>query len=435
MWRTFLRLSLASACLALPSPQQNNGILLDLILDRFSPGPNPAPEAQTTPSAFPKPGENPKLDFLLSSIFSNLQSTTPSTVLAMKNKPGPQADNCECVPYFLCRNETILVDGVGLIDLKIDSDSSSPRACENYLEVCCKPPDTVKMEDKVTPPPVQRRGCGNRYPEGVGFRITGNSDNEAQFGEFPWMVAILIEETIDGKDEKLNVYQCGGSLIHRQAVLTAAHCVQGKQPSELRIRAGEWDTQTKNEIFPHQDRAVKSVIVHEKYYAGALFFDVAILILSEPVEYAENVDVVCLPERSAVYDGSRCVASGWGKDVFGKDGLYQVILKKVDLLVVPRDTCQDSLRKTRLGKYFKLHESFICAGGEIGKDTCKGDGGSPLVCPSKNDPTRYQQAGIVAWGIGCGDGTPGVYANVAYVRDWIDEQMASNSLDSTVYAL
>lgn len=58
------------------------------------------------------------------------------------------------------------------------------------------------------------------------------------------------------------------------------------------------------------------------------------------------------------------------------------------------------------------------------------------MCPSKNDPSRYQQAGIVAWGIGCGeDGTPGVYANVAHVRDWIDEQMAFNSLDNTVYAL
>merc|ERR1712013_842951 len=70
------------------------------------------------------------------------------------------------------------------------------------------------------------------------------------------------------------------------------------------------------------------------------------------------------------------------------------------------------LRSTRLGQKYKLHDSFICAGGVNGKDTCKGVGGSPLVCPSKYDPNTYVQAGMVAWGIGCGeDGTPGVYAS------------------------
>lgn len=48
-----------------------------------------------------------------------------------------------------------------------------------------------------------------------------------------------------------------------------------------------------------------------------------------------------------------------------------MILKRVELPVVTHDTCQSILRTTRLGKYFVLDESFICAGGEVGKDTCK----------------------------------------------------------------
>ncbi|XP_076294498.1 phenoloxidase-activating factor 2 isoform X1 [Lasioglossum baleicum] len=436
MWKAFLTLALASYCLA--APQQEQGPGLDVLISSvFTPPPSSEQQGRTTP-------DNKESGGSLDALISDYQSSTiPTTYLGTQNSPKPPPTDCECIVYYLCNNKTVIVDGYGLIDIRSDfgANSTSPDQksggeCTDYFDVCCKPPDKVEPGHQVTPPRVERKGCGQRNPDGVGFRITGDKNNETKFGEFPWMVAIIKDEIIGDGKESLPIYQCGGSLIHKQAVLTAAHCVHGKEPSTLKIRAGEWDTQTRNEIYPHQDRIAQKVIVHDKYYPGALYYDFAILILSEPVELAENVDVVCLPDPNVIYDGSRCFASGWGKDRFGKDGHYQVILKKVDLPVVPRDTCQASLRGTRLGKYFQLHESFICAGGEPGKDTCKGDGGSPLVCPSRKDPTRYQQAGIVAWGIGCGeDATPGVYANVAYVREWIDNQMAYHNLDNTVYNL
>lgn len=66
----------------------------------------------------------------------------------------------------------------------------------------------------------------------------------------------------------------------------------------------------------------------------------------------------------------RCWVSGWGKNAFGSNGQYQSILKEVDVPVLTQESCQTALRGTRLGQFFILDKSFMCAGGEAGKDAC-----------------------------------------------------------------
>lgn len=330
-------------------------------------------------------------------------------------------------------------DGSGLLDIRFDPKDE----CPDYFEQCCQ--TDLIVEPK---PPVDKHveaTCGRREESGIGFKITNQNDHESEFGEFPWQAAILKEEHVG--DESLTVFQCGGSLIHPSVVLTggfchlssfkqvfqmclflAAHCVDGKDPKSLIVRLGEWDTQTKNEPFAHVDYAVKDVTIHKSFKKSTLHNDIALVFLAEPAKLEPHINTICLSDHQA-FEGDQCFVSGWGKDSYGREGKYQVILKKIQVPVMSFGLCQTRLRTTRLGKWFKLHERFMCAGGEAGKDACRGDGGSALVCPLPGKPGFYYQAGIVSWGISCGDeGIPGVYVNVANYQLWIEEQLKLHQL-------
>lgn len=376
--------------------------------------------------------EKGSIDDLIADVFSvPTESKATDTNLQAPSKCGP---NSECVPYYLCSDGKINTDGSDLLDIRGGFEDEMQHACVDYFEQCCDTGEvhTTPVVNPKVPPIEVKTTCGFRNSNGVGFRITGNNDHEAEYGEFPWMVAVLKEE--QASEQTLNVYQCGGSLIHPSVVITAAHCVNGKVPSTLKVRAGEWDTQTKNELYAHVDSDVQDIVVHQEFYRGGLFNDVALLFLKTPIQPKEHISTVCLPPQNFNFDNSQCFASGWGKDVFGKEGKYQVILKKIDLPVVPHDICQAKFRETRLGTRFRLHTSFLCAGGVEGKDTCKGDGGSPLVCPIPGKGDHYYQAGIVAWGIGCGEnGTPGAYVKVSEFRNWVDDLMISRGYDTSTY--
>merc|ERR1712079_392222 len=336
----------------------------------------------------------------------------------------------ECVPYYQCSNGTIITDGAGLIDIRNGFGALTPEdsKCPGFLDVCCKDPDFIPPP----PPPIVKYQpkCGRRNYNGLGARIQGFTESESQFGEWPHMCAVLHAKPVEqevgysGEPETVNLYQCGGSLIAPGVILTAAHCVDKfrQNPTELKIRCGEWDTQHQTEPYPHQDREVSNLAIHPEFDGRNLQNDFAVLFVSEDFILDQHIDTACLPAADEIFDSTTCFATGWGKDQFGAAGQYQVVLKEIDLPVVNQGVCQDKLRSTRLGQKYKLHDSFLCAGCIAGKDTCKGDGGSPLVCPSKYDPNTYVQAGIVAWGVGCGEnGVPGVYADVSKATCWIDQ--------------
>lgn len=93
------------------------------------------------------------------------------------------------------------------------------------MDVCCSKPDVKPSTSQ--PPKAKKhvdKGCGHRNRNGIDFKITGDYKALANDGEFPWMTLILRKDPADKK--QLDVFACGGSLINKQVVLTAAHCVE-----------------------------------------------------------------------------------------------------------------------------------------------------------------------------------------------------------------
>lgn len=87
---------------------------------------------------------------------------------------------------------------------------------------------------------------------------------------------------------------------------------------DIRIRAGEWDTQTTRERLPYQERNVSNIIVHEEFNPNTVLNDFALLVLDKSVDKFDNVGTICLPPQDQRLDSRSCFVSGWGKDVFGK---------------------------------------------------------------------------------------------------------------------
>lgn len=91
--------------------------------------------------------------------------------------------------------------------------------CDSYSEVCC-----YNMKNPTKTSEVSKNNgvtnCGHSHNEM--FRIIGvGLDNEAQYGDVPWMVAIFKSDS----NSDNHTFVCGASLIHPKVVLTANHCV------------------------------------------------------------------------------------------------------------------------------------------------------------------------------------------------------------------
>lgn len=166
------------------------------------------------------------------------------------------------------------------------------------------------------------------------------------------------------KDGANSIFVCGATIIDNRHLLTAAHCIKSHRPEELRVRLGEWDVNSENEFYPHIELDVAAIAIHPEYYAGNLINDIAIIKMINYVDFNKypHISPICLPPPHQDLTGTRCYATGWGKDAFGTAGKFSRVLQEVDLPVINNYDCEQRLKKTKLGPDFTLHRGFVCAG-------------------------------------------------------------------------
>ncbi|KAH8352213.1 hypothetical protein KR084_002712, partial [Drosophila pseudotakahashii] len=220
----------------------------------------------------------------------------------------------------------------------------------------------------------------------------------------PWQVSLVIT----------NSRGCSGVIYSEDVVLTTAHCVRGRSPSDISVSFGSSTWGEGNKTFVHE------VIVHDGYSPEATYGsnanDVAVLRLRTPIPLGKNALPINIATETPK-PGQWAQITGWGTTHDGATDPGTVNLQGAYVQIEDQVTCQTAYSDSQPScstQNVAITEDMICANG-MGKGPCAGDEGGPLVSVPGN-----QLIGLSSWNSFCAHPLyPDVYSNVIVLNDWI----------------
>ncbi|XP_004371409.1 enteropeptidase isoform X1 [Trichechus manatus latirostris] len=262
-------------------------------------------------------------------------------------------------------------------------------------------PSKKCLQDSLIQLQCNHKTCGKKLvAQEVSQKIVGG--NDAEEGAWPWLAALYYNGRL----------LCGASLVSSDWLVSAAHCVYGRnlEPSKWSAILGLH--MTSNLTSPQiVTRLIDQIVINPHYNKRRKDSDIALMHLELKVNYTDYIQPICLPEENQVFaPGMNCSIAGWGTLVY--QGSTADILQEAVVPLLSNDKCQQQMPE------YNITENMVCAGyQEGGTDSCQGDSGGPLMC-QEND--RWFLAGVTSFGYQCArPNRPGVYVRVSEFAEWI----------------
>merc|ERR1712223_2002 len=293
------------------------------------------------------------------------------------------------------------------VDYSAGSEDNFSGNSTDYLDEAILERSNSLLEDRA----INTCGCA---PVSSSNRIVGGKEVNPK-GKLPYQVFF------QGSAGMRGCSICGGTIVNKRFVLTAAHCYNSMFTT-MHVIVGEHNyCGGVNE--GGKFIKVKKMTLHPDYNSRTIDNDIAVLELAEDLTFTKKIKPACLPSSETKdYSGIASTVSGWGGTIgYGPNDQQpqqprQCTLKEtiVKLLKGSDPMCS---------KYLKTSSSKIklCA---FAKDTdaCQGDSGGPLTVPENG---KYTLVGVVSYGSGCASSTPGVYVRIQGYLPWIKNLISS----------